>query len=101
MTSIDTLLIRAKRLHGVNDDALEAEWNDMLDLEVESLLADLDARISQMTPEELEAEAYNDAELLIPPEIEAELDAALSINGEVEKKYWFAQQRRKRRRGRR
>lgn len=85
MTSIDMLLTRAKRLHGVNDDALEEEWNTMLDMEVESLLADLDARIANMTPEELEAE----------------LDAALSIGAEAEKKYWFAQQRKKRRRGRR
>ena len=54
-----------------------------------------------MTPEELEAEAQNDAELLLTPEFEAELDAALSIGAEAEKKYWFAQQRKKRRRGRR
>ena len=56
MSSIDTLLKRAQRLHGVNDDALEAEWNNMLDMEVEGLLADLEAKINAMTPEEREAE---------------------------------------------
>ena len=87
MSSIDTLLKRAKRLHGVNDDALEAEWNNMLDMEVEGLLADLEAKINAMTPEEREAEEQNSIPLT--PELEAELDAALASGGEAEKKYWF------------
>lgn len=99
MASIDSLLTRAKKLHGVNDDALEIEWQNMLDMEVETLLADLEAKINAMTPEELEAEEKNSIPLT--PELEAELDTALASAGEAEKRAWFAQQRRKRRRGRR
>ncbi len=101
MSSIDSLLTRAKRLHGANDDALEEEWNNMLDMEVESLLADLEAKIAIMTPEEREAERQNDAGLTLTPELEAELEAALTRGEGDIKKYWFAQQRKKRRRGRR
>ena len=57
--------------------------------------------IANMTPADLEAEAQNDAALILTSEFEAELDAALSVGAESEKKYWFAQQRKKRRRGRR
>jgi len=99
MSSIDTLLKRAHRLHGANDDALETEWNNMLDLEVEGLLADLEAKINAMTPEEREAEDQNSPGLT--PELEAELEAALAEGEGDIKKYWFAQQRKKRRRGRR
>jgi hypothetical protein len=100
MSSIDSLLTRAKKLHGINDDALEVEWNNMLDLEVESLMADIDAAIANMTPEEREAEQKSDG-LTLTPELEAEITAALAEGEGDIKKYWFAQQRKKRRRGRR
>jgi hypothetical protein len=101
MASIDSLLTRAKRLHGTNDDVLEVEWQNMLDMEVESMMADLDAKISTMTPEELAAEEAN---ALPPEEFEqlcTELNAALDVNAGAEKRAWFAQQRRRHRRGRR
>jgi hypothetical protein len=84
----------------VNDDALEEEWNTMLDLEVESLMADLDAAIANTTPEEREAEQKSDG-LTLTPELDAELTAALAAGEGDIKRYWFAQQRKKRRRGRR
>jgi len=101
MASLDALLTKARKLHGTNDDVLEEEWSNMLDMEVESLLADLDARISTMTPEELVAEEAN---ALPPEEFEqlcTELNAVLDTGADAEKRAWFAQQRRKHRRGRR
>jgi hypothetical protein len=99
MSSIESLLTRAKRLHGINDDALEIEWNAMLDMEVEELLTDLEERIARQTPEEQAEEERNSIPLT--PAEEAELNASLDANSAGEKAYWFAQQRKKRRRGRR
>jgi hypothetical protein len=101
MTSIESLLTRAKKLHGINDDALEVEWNNMLDMEVESLMADLEDKIARMTPEELEAEEQNKMSPSEFEQLEKELTAALAEGEGDIKKYWFAQQRKKRRRGRR
>lgn len=42
MTSIDALIARAKRLHGVNDDVLEEEWNNICSLAYDNLIRDLE-----------------------------------------------------------
>lgn len=96
MTSVDTLLTRAKRLHGMNDDALEEEWANLCSVAHEELIKDLEEQIARMTPEEQEAEQQNSVSSFSPAE-EAEFEEWLSRGAKEAKAAYFANARRKKR----
>jgi hypothetical protein len=96
VTSIDILLVRAKRLNGSNDDALEEEWNNLCAREHESLIADLEMRIANMTPEERAEEARHSDSNPFTPEEEAELEEFLNRGAQQAKAMYFQNARKSR-----
>lgn len=95
MTSLDGLLIRAKRLHNLTDDSeLEEEWNVLCSNAKAEMIADLEEQIARGLADGNEPEPVDQNEL---EALEAEFRSYLAAAAAEAKAVYFQNARKKKR----